>query len=100
MNVDRRAADRVSVTHMAEAALVQAVRRPVRTLAVLSHRFVVVLLKPAQNQVPQQQEAEGRQRSRPHRWLLLLAEPGWEDGDGREVSSAWAALCGGGAASG
>lgn len=91
MNAHRCAADRVAVTYMAEAALVQAVRRSVRTLAALSLRFAVVLLKPAQNQVPQQpgqqQKAEGRQSSCPHRWLLLLAlaELRWEGENGREV---------------
>lgn len=45
---------RVAVTYMAEAALVLAVGGSSRVLAVLRLGFLVVLLKPAQDKVPEE----------------------------------------------
>lgn len=65
---------------MAEAALVLAVRSSARMLAVLRLRFYVVLLKPAQNKVPeeprQQQNTERPKSYFPHHSLCW-----WSSGE-------------------
>lgn len=90
----------VGGTYMAEAAPVLAVRSSARMLAVLRLRFRVALLKPAQNEVPeeprQRQNAERPESYSPHHSPRRRSSA--ERGKTSRTAVGWALRCGAGRA--